>query len=253
MRWRTSSVVGELHELLDQPLAAVVGRVGLAGDHELDRPLGVGEQRLEPLGVAQHEREPLVRRHAAGEADRQHVGVEHGVDPAELGVAGAAVDPRLAQPRRGSSSTRSWRSTRLIAQSCSSGVLAMTSQPSASSIDAPCARSRTCAGHPRRRVHAVGDRRDRHVVAVESGPQAGEHAAGDLAVQQADAVGALRQPQAHDRHVEHGRVAALEGLGTELEDAVDRHARRGVVAAEVLRDEVDAGSGRCRPGPGCAW
>ena len=39
MRWRTRGLVGEPDQLLDQPLAAVVGRVRLAGDHELDRAL----------------------------------------------------------------------------------------------------------------------------------------------------------------------------------------------------------------------
>ena len=38
---RTLGVVGEPHQLLDQLLAAVVGRVRLAGDDDLDRPLRV--------------------------------------------------------------------------------------------------------------------------------------------------------------------------------------------------------------------
>ena len=38
-------VVGELDELLDQLLAAVVGRVRLAGDDDLHRPLRVEQQR----------------------------------------------------------------------------------------------------------------------------------------------------------------------------------------------------------------
>ena len=90
-------VVGEVHELLDQLLAAVVGGVRLAGDDELHRTVGVQQQRLEPGGVAQHQGEPLVGRHATGEADREDVGVEDVVDPAELGVGRAALHPRLAQ------------------------------------------------------------------------------------------------------------------------------------------------------------
>jgi len=72
-------------------------------------------------------------------------------------------------------------------------------------------------------------------------------------VQQAHAVGALRQPQAHDRHVEHGRVAALEVLGAEREDALDRNTGGGVVAAEVLGDEVQREPVDARRAPGCAW
>ena len=94
--------VREVHQLLDEPLAAVVSRVRLAGDHELHGALGIGEQGPQPLGIAQHEGEPLVRRHAAGEADREDVGIEHRVDPAELGIGRAAVDPGLAQAACGS-------------------------------------------------------------------------------------------------------------------------------------------------------
>ena len=57
-------------------------------------------------------------------------------------------------------------------------------------------------------------------------------------MQLGDAVGPLGQPQAHHRHVEDARVAALVVLGAEREDPVDRHAGAGVVAAEVLRDQV---------------
>ena len=104
-------VVGEPDDLLDQLLAAVVGGVRLAGDDQLDRALGVQQQPLEPLGVAQHQRQPLVRRHAAREADRQHVGVERPcrssrARPARCrgpgGLAQAAagvVDQALAQLR----------------------------------------------------------------------------------------------------------------------------------------------------------
>ncbi len=116
-------VVGEADDLLDQLLAAVVGRVRLAGDDQLDRPLGVQQQRLEPLGVAQHQRQPLVRRHAAREADRQHVGVERGVDPAELGRGGAALRARTCASRWRASSTSRSRSSRLIAQMLGAGDL----------------------------------------------------------------------------------------------------------------------------------
>ena len=40
MRVAQLGLPGELDELLDQPLALVVGRMRLAGDHELHRTLG---------------------------------------------------------------------------------------------------------------------------------------------------------------------------------------------------------------------
>ncbi len=93
--------VGELDDLLDELLAALVGGVGLAGDHDLDRLVRVEQQRAQPLGVAQHQREPLVGRHPAGEADGQHVGREGLVGPGQLGVGGAALPPRLTKALAG--------------------------------------------------------------------------------------------------------------------------------------------------------
>ena len=87
-------------------------------------------------------------------------------------------------------------------------------------------------------MHAVGDRGDRPLRGVELRPQPTEHAAADLAVQLGDAVRALREPEAHHRHVEHRRVAALVVLRPQGEDPLDRHAVAGVVAAEVLLDQV---------------
>ena len=52
---RTAWIVGELHHLLDECLAALVGWMGLACDDDLDRPLLVGQQRLQPSRIAQHQ------------------------------------------------------------------------------------------------------------------------------------------------------------------------------------------------------
>ena len=91
---------------------------------------------------------------------------------------------------------------------------------------------------PRRRVDAVGDAADRHLDVVEARPQAVEHLAADDTVQLRDAVGALRETQAHDGHVEDAGLAALVVLGAEGEQSVDGHAGDGAGAAE---EEVDLG------------
>ncbi|CAB5025851.1 unannotated protein [freshwater metagenome] len=88
--------VGEFDELLDETLAAVVGRVRLAGDDELDGPLGIEEQGTQPVLVTEHEGQSLVRRHSPGKADGEDIGVENRVDPAEFCLCGAAAEPRLA-------------------------------------------------------------------------------------------------------------------------------------------------------------
>ncbi len=109
-------------------------------------------------------------------------------------------------------------------------------------------------------MHAVGDRGDRHLGLVERRPQPVEHPAADLAVQQRDAVGALREPEAHHGHVEHAAVAAGVVLGAEAQDPVGGDAGHGALRAEVLlhqlaREPVDARGhrgvrGEDRAGPG---
>ena len=220
-------VVGEPHQLLDQLLAAVVGGVRLARDDELHRPLGVQQDRLEPLGVAQHQRQSLVRRDAAGEADGEHVRVEHLVDPAQLGLAGAPLLPRRA-PGRGRRSPGRPRSTPRTSQIRSSGTRSMPSQPwasSTSSVPTSCAARANTSG-----ATQVGACTPlvTEVIGTSGASKPGHSPANmlaaDLAVQLGDAVGALGQAQAHDGHVEDAGVAALVVLGAEREERVDGHA-----------------------------
>ncbi len=233
--------VGEAHQLLDEPLAAVVGRVGLARHHQLHRALRVQQERLEPLGVAQHQRQPLVRRHPPREADRQHVGVERVVDPAQLGRRRAALLPGPAQPAAGVvDEPRAQRALGVphlaaghLAERCPERLVVVA-------VGVRALRERQGGDlrrHPRGRVHAVGDRGDRHLRLVEGRPQPVEHAAADVAVQLRDAVGALRQPEAHHRHVEDAGVSPVVVLRAERQHLVHRHAGRRAVVAEVLLDQ----------------
>ena len=86
--------IGEAHELLDEPLAALVRRVGLTRDNQLNRALGVGEQRLEPRRIAKHESQSLVGGHPAREADREHIRIEDRIDPSHLRGRRATIRPR---------------------------------------------------------------------------------------------------------------------------------------------------------------
>ena len=100
--------------------------------------------------------------------------------------------------------------------------------------------------HPGEVVHAVGDRGDRYLAGVEVRPQSLEHVPGHLAVQHRHAVGPLAEPEAHHRHVELARVAALVVLGAEGQHLVQRQvAECGELVDDQLAGEpVDAGGHR---------
>ncbi len=245
--------VGEAHHVLHQLLAAVVGRVRLAGDDELHRALGVEQEAAQPLRVAQHQRQALVRRDAPREADGEHVGVEDGVRPAELGAGGTALQPRRAQPAahlvHQPLAQHPSRRPHVGGGDGGDPLPALRLLGDLPADDA-LAQGEDLALHPGRRVHAVGDRRDRDLGLVEARPQPAEHAARDRAVQLRDAVAALRHAQPHVRHVEDRRVV----LGAELEHPLDRHvghrlrplgAGAEVAGDEVAREAVDAGRHRC--------
>ena len=72
---KTPPYVRILQVFLDEPLSAVIGRMRLAGDDQLHRPLRVQQEPLEPVLIPQHQREPLVRRDASREPAREDVGI----------------------------------------------------------------------------------------------------------------------------------------------------------------------------------
>ena len=97
---------------------------------------------------------------------------------------------------------------------------------------------RDLARDPGGRVHAVGDRTDRHLPGVETRPEAGEHLPADLAVQHGHAVDPLREAHAHDGHVEHVVVAARVGLRAEREHPLHRQPGPCGVSGEVPFDQL---------------
>ena len=255
-------IVGKAHDLLHERLATVVGRMRLAGDHELHRPVGVEQDPLEPLRVAQHQGESFVRRHAAREPDGADVRVEHALDPAELCLTRAALQPRRAQPATDLVDEPRAQGTPGGPDPCVGHLV--DGLPAGRRLDELGAdlllgQVEDLARHPGGRVHAVGDRGDRYVGRVEAGPQAFEHPAAHGAVQLRDAVGPLRQPQPHHGHIEDIGIAVVVRLSPQVEHPLDRNAGTGVVAAEIRRDQlareaVDAGRHRRvrredRPGP----
>ena len=172
----------------------------------------------------------------------------------------ADAAPRLRHDLRSrirTSSTNFARSSRLVAQRSVAGILSTTSHSSGSSlsVSAPSlfGQLEHLATHPGGGVHAVGDRRDRHLGLVEGRPEAVEHAAADLAVQQRDAVGALGQTETHHGHVEHAAVAALVVLGAEAQDPVGRHAGDRALRRRSTARSGRGRSGRSPRGRACGW
>src|SRR5215216_761581 len=229
---------GEAGEVGDQRLAPLVGRVGLAGDQQLDGPLLVQQQPGQPLLVLEQQGQPLVGGDPAGEPDGQHLGVEGPVDPAQLALAGPSGQPGplqpgadvVDQPFAGDPAQLPDLLVRGAGQRLPGpgrdpevGADAVLEQPGELAVD------------PGAGVDPVGDVADRHLGLLEPGPQAAEHLPRHLAVQAADPVGPLGQAQAHDGHVEHGVVAV--GLGPELHDLLDPEAGVDPVVAEVALDE----------------
>ena len=210
----------------------------------------------EPLAVAQHQGQPLVRGHPPGEADGEHLGVERGGDPAQLGLGGAALDRRTARSRLADLGDQVGPQVGPGLPDLAGVDRSMRVQPSSSSsMLTPISRAEQLlhlAGDPGRGVDAVGDRRDRHLGLLEARPQPGEHAAADLAVQDRDAVGPLAQAQAHVGHVVDARVTAARarrpgrGCGRRATTTTPYPVRSRTRSAR-------AGTGRCRRGPACGW
>ena len=58
-------------------MPGMILRMRFAGDHDLHRHVGIGQDLLQPVDVAEQQRRALISREPAGEADRERVGIEH--------------------------------------------------------------------------------------------------------------------------------------------------------------------------------
>ncbi len=173
--------------LLDQALAAVVGRVRLAGDRRSGPAArGAAAAAFSRSGSRSISVSRLYDGTAPGEADGEHVRVEHVVDPAQLGVAArrAAARTRAAAPRARRPAAA--RSGRRSSQMSRVGDLLDAVRPGPRPARWPHlapARSRTSGATHVGACTPLVMEADRHLVGVEARPQPAEHAPADLAVQ----------------------------------------------------------------------
>ena len=66
----------EVRPVPNESLSSLVRRMRLAGDDELHRTLGIGQQAKQPRRVVEQQVGPLVGGEAARKAQRQGVGIE---------------------------------------------------------------------------------------------------------------------------------------------------------------------------------
>ena len=155
----------ECDDPLDQLLAALVGGMGLAREHDLERTLGIREQARQPLGVAEEQIGALVGREAPREADRQGVWIERRTQPSQAHEAEKLVLCRAVRtPQR---VVVELVGAREVGRA---GVLLAAEQ------------RLERLGDPGACVHAVRDRADRRLLDRAVGPEAVPHLARDLAV-----------------------------------------------------------------------
>ena len=87
-----------LEDLLDDALAGPVGRVGLAREDDLQRPLGIPQHPGQAIHVGEQQRRSLVGREPAGEADGHDLRIEGALDLAQDAGRLAVAGELAAQP-----------------------------------------------------------------------------------------------------------------------------------------------------------
>ena len=244
-----------------KPLAGLVGRMGLAGEDELHRPLRIVDQRGQPLDVAQDQVGPLVGGEPAGEADRQRVRVEHVAEPlrppprARRGGRPAGSRGAARTPAAGSSALSAFPTARRRRR-CRSPAQTSGSPHALQPVGAESGGRRAAASAAPASVGTctplvmwpIGIS-----LLVRHGPEPGPHRA------------ATRRRAAPTRRWRGATASApAPSCRTSRADCADSTRPRPISCsraipscvaqrAQVLFDQIRRRSGRGRPAPACAW
>ena len=236
-------IVAEVGDFANQGLARLVGRMGLARVDDLDRPIGIGDQGVQPVEVLKHEVGPLVGGEPPSEADREDVRIEHRLRHLDCLVALTAA---AALPRETAADE--------LEQQVLEGVVRLPELARVALVDLlpdvglahaaePVVREDAVVElqhlprQPRGHVDAVGDVPDRHLLLDPPGPEVGPHLAADVAVEGANGIGPPRHLQAEHGHAE--QLAGIVGLdAAQAHELVVGDAESVAGRPEVLLDQV---------------
>src|SRR5579884_1626774 len=225
-------------DLLNQGLARFVGGVRLAREDDLHRALRIEQDAAQAFHIAKDERGAFVGGEAAREADKQRVGIEHMLEFLDLErpFAEPQMLPRvgdqflLAHPVR-LPQLFVGKPVDMLIPEC----LFVDMAPPVFIQVAP-EKLVHLWSDPRKRVDAVSDVADGHLIHVDAGPEELPHLARNAAVQAADAVVLSRQREREHGHT-IGRPPAMI-LARHLQKLVAVQAELAPVGAKVSIDQV---------------
>ena len=231
-------------DLGDQLLAAVVARMGFAGEDDLHRAVLVVEDRRQTFEVAEDQGAALVGGETAGKTDGQRFGIEHLVGAGDLRRRGAAALQLHMQPVAGEDNQPFASAfvgapqlrVRDVVDLAPDAVIGRLVRPTDVAKIAVVKRGEI-GRHPAAGVHAIGDRSDRDFRFGQVGPNRLPHVARHLAMQLADAVGDVRQANGQHGHAER-LVHVARVLPAQAEEVVPVDLELRQIAGEVVLDEL---------------
>ncbi len=224
-------------------LRGLVGRVGLAGEHDLHRPIEVGEDAREPIGVVEDHLRTLVGGEPPRVAEREGFRIEHRARRDNAALADVLL--REPRPHPLADEGKQIHPQHLphlpdlgignVVEALPQLGLVDVIEPAGPEVIVQQREDR--AGHPGRHVHAVGDAADRQLIGRRLGPHRPPHRPRHLAVQRAHAVDELRRAQRERGHIEQRSAAVV--VFAQREEVLAVLADLAPRAGEIFLDEVE--------------
>ncbi len=200
MRWRNSGCRAKWTICRISSLPAWSRGMGLAGEDDLHRPLRVGQEPAEPVGVAEAAGWRACRWRSAGRSRWSGPRGPAPPRPAPARPAGRRAARSCSRSRRRAKATSRSRRRSWVRHSSASGICSTRSQTDWSAgcetqprPEVAVEQAGHVVGEPAAHVHAVGDGGDRHLVHRHVRPEPAPHPPRHPPVQRAHAVGGRRR------------------------------------------------------------